>query len=151
MPAKQRRYSNRRVPCWLLSALLALLSLPGFAGHDQPQEDLVYFLPIAAERVKRLLDSGEKLLLVDLRSRQEFERQHLPGARSIPRTELDKRFHEIPRTGRVVLYCACAPDKIEESYAYQFLRGLSYRNVSVLEGGFNEWRKRGYPIEGATP
>ncbi|MEA2952930.1 MAG: cytochrome c oxidase cbb3-type subunit [Alphaproteobacteria bacterium] len=137
----------RRVTAWVLGVLLLLAPLPAWAGHDQDEDDLVYFLPIAAEHAKRLLDSGEKLFFFDLRDPEDFKREHLPGARSIPLKQLSKGFQRIPTAGRVVLYCGCPEGRIEEGYAYQLLRQMGYRNVSVLEGGFTEWRKLGYPVE----
>jgi len=136
----------------LAMLLLCLpLSAPCLAGHDQPEEDLVYFLPIAPDRAKRLLDVGEKIVFIDLRSRADFAQQRLPGARSIPLNELEKRYPEVPKTGRVVLYCACPDGRIEEGFSYQLLRDQGYRNVSVLEGGFAAWRARGYPLESGAP
>lgn len=134
----------------LLLSLLLYISLPVRAGHDQPEEDLIYFLPILPERVKRLLDVGERIQFIDLRLQDEFQRQHLPGARSIPLKELERRHPEVPKSGYVILYCGCPPGKVEEAFAYQWLRHLGYRNVSVLQGGFNEWRKLGYPVESGT-
>ena len=140
--------SNRLAVSRLRLLLFLFVCMPqAYAGHDQPTEDLVYFLPMPAERVKRLLDVGEKIVFIDLRPTAEFQQQRLPRAQSIPLKELDKRSAEVPKTGRVVLYCGCPPGAVEEGYAYQLLRDLGYRNVSVLEGGFSEWRKRGYPTE----
>lgn len=138
-------------PYLLLLSLLVCAPAPSRAGHDQPTDDLVYYLPIAPERAKRLLDVGEKIVFIDLRPSPEFKQQRLPRAQSIPLKELDKRHPEIPKAGRVVLYCGCPPGKVEEGYAYQLLRDLGYRNVSVLEGGFAEWRRRGYPVEPGAP
>ncbi len=45
----------------------------------------------------------------------------------------------------MILYCACPFD--EASAAYQILRDLGYRNISVMEEGFAGWTKRGYQIE----
>lgn len=134
-------------PQLLLLSILACVSLAGNAGHDQPTDDLVYFLPMAPDRARRLLDVGEKIVFIDLRPRAEFDRQRLPHARSIPLKELEGRAALVPKTGRVILYCGCPPGKVDEAYAYQLLRDLGYRNVSVLEGGFAEWQKRGYPVE----
>jgi len=58
---------------------------------------------------------------------------------------LRRRLAEIPRTGRVILYCACPP--LEVQAAYQFLRDQGYRNTSVMEDGFPGWVKLGYPVE----
>ena len=137
--------SNRRtkgVPFAVLVAWIALFWLmPALAGHGV--EDSID--TIAADRVKRLLDSGTKLVLVDLRPTREFQENRLPGARSIPIAELSKRFEEIPRTGQVVLYCTCTRNEIAERAAFLGFRG--YRNVFVLLEGYPGWVKRGYPLE----
>ncbi len=130
-----------------LGGMLLLAPVASRAGHDQVEDDLVYFLRIQPDRVKQLLDSGEPLWLVDLREPEEFKKQHLPGAHSLPLKQLQKGFQRIPRTGRVVLYCSCPVGNIDEGYSYQLLRELGYRNVSVLEGGFAEWTRLGYPVE----
>ena len=137
--------SDRRikgVPFAVLVAWIALFWLmPALAGHGV--EDSID--TIAADRVKRLLDSGTKLVLVDLRPTREFQENRLPGARSIPIAELSKRFEEIPRTGQVVLYCTCTINEIAERAAFLGFRG--YRNVFVLLEGYPGWVKRGYPLE----
>ena len=137
--------SDRRtkgVPFAVLVAWIALFWLtPALAGHGV--EDSID--TIAADRVKRLLDSGTKLVLVDLRPTREFRENRLPGARSIPIAELSKRFEEIPRTGQVVLYCTCTINEIAERAAFLGFRG--YRNVFVLLEGYPGWVKRGYPLE----
>jgi rhodanese-related sulfurtransferase len=127
--------------------VLLLAPFPSKAGHDQVEDDLVYFLRIQPDRVKELLDAGEKLWIGDLRETEDFKRQHLPGAHSVPLKQLQKSFMKVPRTGRVVLYCSCPDGNIEEGYSYQLLRELGYRNVSVLDGGFAAWSKLGYPVE----
>ena len=54
--------------------------MSAFAGHGV--EEGIDTIP--ADRVKRLLDSGAKLFLIDLRPTKEFQENRLPGARSIP-------------------------------------------------------------------
>lgn len=131
----------------LLGFLAAASPLPSHAGHDQDEEDLTYFLPIQPARAKELLDTGEKIIFVDVREPEEFKRERLPGAISVPLKELPVHIAKVPRAGRVVLYCSCGPGNIEEGYSYQLLRDQGYRNVSVLVGGFSEWQRLGYPIE----
>ena len=122
--------------------LVAVAPMAAHAGHDDE-----YIEPISAERVKKLLEGGEKFVFVDLRPAGDFQKAHLPGALSIPITELAKRIDEIPKAGRVVLYCACPPGGVDESYSYLMLRGKGYRNVAVLENGFSSWAQRKFPIE----
>lgn len=125
-----------------LTALWGILSaLPASAGHGTGGP----VLAIPAEYAKRLLDEGDQPIFVDLRPAGEFRKSRLPGARSLPLSEFRRRYAEIPRTGRVILYCACPP--LEVQAAYQFLRDEGYRNISVMEEGFPGWVKRGYPLE----
>ena len=128
----------------VLLTLLVLVTwhspIPAYAGHgEEPVQT------ISMERVKFLLDNKEKIFFVDLRTPKEFQQKRLPGARSIPVAELEKRLTEIPKTGRVILYCTCRPG--DDSYAYFLLRDNDYANISVIDDGFDEWVKRKFPVE----
>jgi ArsR family transcriptional regulator len=127
-----------------LALAFCLMSAPAAdAGHGT--EDDVE--TITVERVKLLLDAGEELIIVDLRPSESFRRRRLPGARSIPLAELDKRFREIPKAGRVVLYCDCTQNELIED-AYRLLKDdYSYRNVALMIDGFSEWERLKYPME----
>jgi len=125
----------------LISLLLFRPALVG-AGHDEE-----YIDTIPPERVKKMLEGGEKILFVDLRPAGDFQKSRLPGARSIPITELQNRDQEIPKSGRVILYCACPPGGVDEAYSYLALRGKGFRNVSVLQDGFSGWAQRKFPTE----
>jgi rhodanese-related sulfurtransferase len=113
------------------------------AGHGT--EDDVE--TIAAERVKLLLEAGEDIFFVDLRPAEAFRQRRLPGARSIPLKDLASRFREIPKAGRVILYCDCTQNELIED-AYRLLKDdYSYRNVALMIDGFAEWERRKYPTE----
>ncbi len=138
---RDRRTKGTQLAALLLAWMVLYWSMSAFAGHGV--EDSIDTIP--ADRVKRLLDSGAKLVLVDLRPVREFQENRLPGARSMPMADLPKRFEEIPKTGQVVLYCACTLNEIAERVAFLGFRG--YRNIFVLLDGYPGWVKRGYPIE----
>ncbi|HEY2920741.1 MAG TPA: rhodanese-like domain-containing protein [Candidatus Binatia bacterium] len=114
------------------------------AGHGV--EDTVDSL--TPERAKQLLDAGEKLVFIDLRPAKEFQHNRLPGARSIPIAELANRYSEIPKSGRVVLYCECKPYDVADRAVFLEYRG--YRNIFIMPEGYSGWTKRGYPLE-TTP
>ncbi|HET8563857.1 MAG TPA: rhodanese-like domain-containing protein, partial [Candidatus Binatia bacterium] len=98
-----------------VTALTLVMFWPGVISAGHGTEDDVE--TIAAEQLKFFLDAREKIVLIDLRPLGEFQKRRLPGARSIPMTELDKRFREIPKSGRVVLYCDCPQNQIiEQAY-----------------------------------
>lgn len=83
----------------VLMVLILWLGAHGARGEDDP--------PIAFIRVaeaKRLADQGNKVLFVDVRSRQEYLARHIQEAVSVPLNVIPERFGEIPRQGLVVLY-----------------------------------------------
>ena len=125
----------------LTFAFLALTPVIADAGHEN--RDVT---TIAADRLKLLLDSGERFILIDLRPAKEFQEKRLAGARSIPVTELEKRLSEIPKSGRVVIYAAEASNDIPDA-VFQLFEDERYKNITVMLDGFQSWEKRGYPIE----
>jgi rhodanese-related sulfurtransferase len=100
---------------------------------------------IAARDVKELLAAGTSFTLIDVRPAGEYEVGRLPRARSVPLSELRRRYTEVPRAGLVVVYCACRPG--ENWHAHELLQVRGYRNVLVLAEGFSGWVERGYPVE----
>jgi rhodanese-related sulfurtransferase len=57
---------------------------------------------MAPEVVKRALDDGEKIVIIDTRSREAFEQESLPGAINVPLAELDGRLADFPKDTRLV-------------------------------------------------
>jgi rhodanese-related sulfurtransferase len=136
--------SDRRIDLasyFFLSLFLVLLPVAGYSGHGI--EDTIDTL--AVERVKQLMDAGEKLVLVDMRPAKEYQQNRLPGARSLPLAEVANRFNEIPKAGRVVLYCDCKTYDIADRAVFLEYRG--YRNIFVMPEGYSGWVKRGYPLD----
>ncbi len=122
---------------WLLAFCPALAN----AGHEN--RDVT---TIAADRLKLLLDAGEKFILIDLRPAQEFQEKRLAGSRSIPATELEKRLGEIPKSGRVVIYAAMPSNDIPDA-VFQLFEDERYKNIAVMLDGFQGWEKRKFPVE----
>jgi rhodanese-related sulfurtransferase len=127
----------------LAGCVLLTMALPVAATHSlgpTPVSQLV-----AAEGLQRRLAARERLTLIDLRPTEDYEMSRLPRARSIPLAELRARYAEIPKTGPVVLYCACQLG--EGRHAYELLHVRGYRNIVELVGGFSRWVELGYPVE----
>jgi len=80
--------------------------------------------------------TGEELVLLDVRTPQEFAAGHLPGSTSIPLDALRSRTDEVPRNRRVVVYCGVSLRAWE---ALRILKGRGYDNIELLEGGLAAW------------
>jgi rhodanese-related sulfurtransferase len=127
----------------LLAVGFALVLTGGSAAHAAHGgvPSVAYTEP---DYLKWLIDSRQPVVVIDLRNPREFEAGHLPGAISVPMTELDRRFGEIPTTPMVVLYCRCSVE--EAATAYAFLETRGYLNHVVLQEGYDGWLRRRYPI-----
>lgn len=94
---------------------------------------------------RRVEEGGLSLVLLDVREPEAFRARHLPGARNIPRGELELRAdRELPDpTARILTYCQFG--KVSTLAAYT-LRTMGYSRTVALDGGLEAWIKAGYPV-----
>lgn len=83
--------------------------------------------------------------VLDVRPAEEFAAGHLPGARSLPLPELNRRLHELPRRRHIVAYCR-GPFCVMAGEAVRLLRKHGF-TATRLEEGVPDWRSRGFRIE----
>jgi glyoxylase-like metal-dependent hydrolase (beta-lactamase superfamily II)/rhodanese-related sulfurtransferase len=96
--------------------------------------------------VRRQIERGEPdFLLLDVREREAFRQRRLPGARNIPRGELELRADkELPDpTVRILAYCQFG--KVSTLAAHT-LRVMGYQRAVALDGGLETWTQAGYPL-----
>ncbi len=86
---------------------------------------------IHVDEVRRLVE--DHAYIVDVREEEEFAWGHLKGAHNIPLTALRARADEIPRDVPVYLHCRSSQ---RSYYAYCYLRGSGFANVSNISGSF---------------
>ncbi|MER3485064.1 MAG: ArsR family transcriptional regulator, partial [Chloroflexota bacterium] len=92
---------------------------------------------------RRFADEG--VIVLDVRPAEEYRAGHIPGARSIPVTELAARLSELPPDRDIVAYCR-GPYCVFADEAVALLRERGYRAARLIEG-FPDWQLAGFPIE----
>lgn len=99
-----------------------------------------------AELKDRIGGNSRDLVVLDLREKDAFDTAHVPGARHLPRGQLELRVNgELPDpTARILTYCEFG--KIS-TLAAATLRELGFARAVALDGGFKAWREAGYPLE----
>lgn len=99
-----------------------------------------------AELSERIGDNSRDLVILDIREREAFEGGHIPGARHLPRGQLELRVNtELPDPTLRILTC-CEFGKIS-TLAAATLRELGFTRAVALDGGMKAWRDAGYAIE----
>ena len=98
-----------------------------------------------ATHARELIDEREPLI-VDVREQEEWDEGHIPGAVHIPRGHLESRIERAaPNPSRQVLvYCSAGN---RSAFAAKTLGDLGYEDVVSLAGGFNDWKRSGFPVE----
>lgn len=101
---------------------------------------------ISAEALLTRIESGAAPVILDVRSRGEFARGHVPGARHIPFWRMSRRIGElsIPRDSELVVYCGHGPRAVIAGHA---LRRRGFTRITYLEGHFTRWRSAGFREE----
>lgn len=102
---------------------------------------------LGVDELKRRLDAGEKLLLLDVRSAADFagEKGHIAGALNIPLEELAARQGELESRREQPVLLVCTTDRRSSKAAAQ-LAAAGFAKVQVVQGGMNAWRERGWPV-----
>ena len=132
-------------------ALLLLGILVFFAGRVLRRRMVLKELAAARlepEDLKRQLDAGELVYIVDLRHPLELlpDPFTLPGALHFSPDSLAARHLEIPRDRDIVLFCTC-PSEATAAKTAMTLHKLGIERVRPLRGGYDEWKRLGFPVD----
>jgi rhodanese-related sulfurtransferase len=84
------------------------------------------------------------LIVLDVRPEAEYRAGHIPGARSLPYTELRRRLRGLPKDTEIVAYCR-GPYCVYADDAVRELGRRGYR-ARRLQDGFPEWKEAGFPV-----
>ncbi len=87
-------------------------------------------------QVKRMLEAGEDVFLLDTRSPAEYEQAHIEQSTLIPLGVLRERADEVPRDKPVIAFCKSSLRAYE---AARILHGRGHANVKVMDGGIVMW------------
>lgn len=126
-----------------LGLLAAIALLPRLIGRLRKSTSR-----IEVGDLKRRLDGGEAVTIIDVRGPDEFTGSlgHIATARNIPVTELNRRLAELAGLERTPIVLVCRTDK-RSAAAAQTLRSAGFLQVSVLRRGMEQWNEAGLPVE----
>ena len=97
----------------------------------------------ASTLARRLRD--DDVIVLDVRPAEEYDAGHIPGARSIPIEDLERRLQELPRASEIIAYCR-GPYCVFSDEAVALLNNHGYQ-ARRLEYGLPDWRSEGLPVE----
>ena len=122
-------------------SITGLIDYDLFCGEGQSgqQPDDQSALPqLSPAELKRRLDAGDRLTLLDVREPYEWTLANLEryGARLIPFGQLEGRVMELDPDAEFVLYCRSG---VRSAIGVRQLQSLGFNRVWNLQGGINRW------------
>jgi len=149
---------RKRLLVWLLSVVfvLSMVSLtlaqetkpvgpPPVVGEMVAKAKAAVKI-VSPEDVKAAIDNKEKAVFLDVRDAGEYSAGHLPGAINVSRGTLEFNvWGKIPdQNAKVYVYCKTAG---RSTLATKTLNDLGYKNAVLMGAQFEDWIKKGYPVE----
>jgi len=95
--------------------------------------------------VKKRLDAGEKLVMVDVREESEWVRGHIPGAIHLGKGVIERDIEKaVPDpSAEIILYCGGG---FRSALAVDNLKKMGYQNPVSMDGGWRGWTEAGLPV-----
>lgn len=93
---------------------------------------------ITCDEFKHQYQDNKNIILIDVRSHQEFEDGHIDGAINIPIQFLQEKIKQIILDRHTKIICCCASGG-RSLLSCVALEDLGYTNVINLKGGYNQY------------
>ena len=105
---------------------------------------------MSLEELKSRVAAGSAdMTILDVRERDAYLAGHIPGARLLPRGQLELRVNqELPDPTRRILVC-CELGQVS-TLAASTLREMGFLHTVALDGGTKAWREAGYPMHSGS-
>jgi rhodanese-related sulfurtransferase len=94
---------------------------------------------ITAHELKRRMDAGERMQIIDIRDHVDYDVCHIPGAVSLPKKVIFDHLNQIAKEMPVVVYCRYGTKTPPVIIALENDHGV--RNLLSLEDGIYAWAK----------
>ena len=122
----------------------ATSSIKGSVPRAAPsaEEAIIPFNPaehvIQPQSLKRLIDNGHDIILLDVRETWEYEIVHLENAKQIPLGELPQQASLLNPYAEIVIYCHKGMRSLDAAH---LLQQLGFKRVKSLVGGIDRWTR----------
>ena len=120
-----------------LTILLLAAILLTACGQAHGKEQEAMYVNITAQEAKTIMDTEEGCLILDTRTREEYDQGHIPGAIQISHDEITEKAEEVltDKDQLILVYCRSGR---RSKLAAEALVELGYTNIKEF-GGIIDW------------
>ena len=120
----------------LIVICLAVMLLAACGQKKEKDREAVY-MNITAQEAKVIMDSQEDYTILDVRTQEEYDQGHIPGAILIPDYEIEEKAEQVLRDKDQLLLVYCRSGR-RSKLAAEALVALGYTNIKEF-GGIIDW------------
>ena len=120
----------------LVFLLLAVMMLTA-CGQDKENDQGAVYVNITAEKAKEIMDSEEGYIILDVRTQEEYDQGHIPGAIVISHEEIAEKAEEVLTDKEQLILVYCRSGR-RSKIAAEALVELGYTNIKEF-GGIIDW------------
>ena len=106
---------------------------------------------ITTKALKKLIDEKVNFVLLDCRTVENYEQEHLPGALNLHWKYVPEKAHELlfDKNAMIVTYCSGITCDASIK-CYKHLHDAGYTNLIEYAGGLEEWKAHGHKTTKAS-
>ncbi len=101
---------------------------------------------VSVEELSRMLDAGQRPLIVDVRLQSSHTQSRIPGAVWVDSKAVERGLAALPPADEVVVYCAC-PNEASAVIVAKALMRHGFARARALHGGIDAWVAAGHALE----
>ena len=120
----------------LVFLLLAVMLLTA-CGQDKENDQGAVYVNITAEKAKEIMDSEEGYIILDVRTQEEYDEGHIPGATQISHEEIAEKAEDVLTDKEQLILVYCRSGR-RSKIAAEALVELGYTNIKEF-GGIIDW------------
>ena len=120
---------------WIL--LLLAVMLLAACGQEKENDREAIYMNITAQEAKEIMDSQEGYVILDVRTQEEFDQGHIPGAILIPDYEIEEKAEKVLKDKDQLILVYCRSGR-RSKLAAEALVALGYTNIREF-GGIIDW------------
>jgi rhodanese-related sulfurtransferase len=140
----------RKIATAAVALLLVACAARNHSGTVTTSDQMVkdakaYIKEVSVDKVKKMIDDKEKIIILDVRDKDEFETGYIPGAINLSRGMLEFKINTLipDKNAFIVVYCGV---DLRGPLATRTLNEMGYTKAMNINGGLRAWKAAGYPI-----
>lgn len=133
--------NRKRILILTLSLIIAASAIVSYVLQTQPTTSAIGYGDITVAEAQALIDSDAAIVIIDVRTPEEYANGHIEGAILIPVSAIADRLDELSTEDDLLIYCRTGN---RSTQAVNILYAQGYLRLFHMVGGITAWMQAGY-------